>query len=184
MTKNQQGVSLIEAMIAVLMSMIVMTSLGGVVFMSTVQNKNQGVEMSRVTVYAQDKIETLMNLDWYDCTQATPVAGCNTTGITGTAWNQGLRTGGTLDSTSGCPSSGTTVGYIDFLDAAGNQFSGADCSAVGTFAYQRQWQITDVITSGAGAPGLKRIDVQVWSRNAVNTGSAAPSAMLTTFVSE
>ena len=73
---------------------------------------------------------------------------------------------------------------MDYLDAGGNQYTGADCSAVGTFAYQRQWQVTDVISSGAGTPGLKRIDVIVWSRNAVNTGSAAPSAMLTTYISE
>jgi hypothetical protein len=182
-------------MIAVLISLIVMTALGGVVFMATVQNKNQGVEMSRVTVYAQDKIETLMNMDWYACTEGTPIppsttppgqpdTPCNTTGITGTGWNQGLNTGGTLTDAAGCPSSGASVGYIDFLDAAGTQFTGADCSAVGTFAYQRQWQITDVITTGAGTPGLKRIDVIVWSRNAVNTGSAAPSAMLTSYISE
>ena len=67
MKSNEQGVSLVEAMIAILIALYVMTSLGGVVFMATVQNKNQGVEASRVTVYAQDKIETLMNLDWYDC---------------------------------------------------------------------------------------------------------------------
>jgi hypothetical protein len=185
MKSNEHGVSLVEAMIAILIALYVMTALGGVVFMATVQNKNQGVEASRVTVYAQDKIETLMNLGWYDCIGATPAAGCNTTGITDTSWNLGLKTGGTLDYSNGCPTSGAAaVGYIDFLDAGGNQYTGADCSAVGTFAYQRQWQITDVITSGAGTPGLKRIDVIVWSRNAVNTGSAAPSAMLTTYISE
>jgi hypothetical protein len=184
MQKSEQGVSLIEVMIAVLISMFVMTALGGVVFTATVQNKNQGVEMSRVTVYAQDKIETLMNLDWYDCTLSTPGAGCNTTGITAADWNQGLKTGGTLTYANACPTSGAAVGYIDYLDAGGNQFTGADCSAIGTFAYQRQWQIADVITTAAGTPGLKRIDVFVWSRNAVNTGAAAPSAMLTTYVSE
>jgi hypothetical protein len=185
MKSNEQGVSLVEAMIAILIALYVMTSLGGVVFMATVQNKNQGVEMSRVTVYAQDKIETLMNLGWYDCTGSTPDASCNTTGIADTGWDQGLNTGGTLDYSDGCPAAGATaVGYIDFLDAAGNQFTGDDCSAVGTYAYQRQWQITDVIASGAGTPGLKRIDVIVWSKNAVNTGSAAPSAVLTTYVSE
>lgn len=184
MKSNEQGVSLVEAMIAILIALYVMTSLGGVVFMATVQNKNQGVEASRVTVYAQDKIETLMNLDWYDCIDTTPAAGCNTTGITDTSWNQGLKAGGTLDFAPTCPSSGAAVGYMDYLDAGGNQYTGADCSAVGTFAYQRQWQVTDVISSGAGTPGLKRIDVIVWSRNAVNTGSAAPSAMLTTYISE
>ena len=184
MCRNEQGVSLVEVMLAVLISMFVMTALGAAVFFATVQNKNQGVEMSRVTVYAQDKIETLMNLEWYDCTLTTPAAGCNTTGITASAWNQGLKPGGTLAYASVCPTSGPAVGYIDYLDAGGNQYAGADCSAIGTYAYQRQWQITDVISTGAGTPGLKRIDVFVWSRNAVNTGSAAPSSMLTTYISE
>jgi len=195
MSKSEQGVSLVEVMVAVLISMYVMTTLGGVVFFATVQNKNQGVEMSRVTVYSQDKIETLMNMDWYACTEGTPVppsttppgtpdAVCNTTGITDTSWNQGLKSGGTLDYAAACPTSGASVGYIDYLDAGGNQLTGADCSAITTFAYQRQWKITDVITTGAGTPGMKRIDVVVWSRNAVNTGAAAPSAMLTTYVSE
>ena len=93
MKKSDQGVSLIEAMIAVLIAMFVMTALGGVVFNATVQNKNQGVEMSRVAVYAQDKIETLMNLDWYNCSQSTPLATCNTTGFTDAAWNKGLIAG-------------------------------------------------------------------------------------------
>jgi len=185
MSRNEQGVTLVEVMIAVLISMFVMTSLGSVVFYATVQNKNQGVEMSRVTVYAQDKIETLMNLDWYDCTEATPAAGCNTTGFTGSGWNQGLKVGGTLTHTASCPGTGSpATGYIDYLDASGNQLTGADCSTIGGYAYQRQWQVSDVIATGAGAPGMKRIDVQVWSRNAVNTGAAAPSAMLTTYLSE
>jgi len=184
MPKTERGVSLIEVMVAVLISTFVITSLGGVVFVATAQNKNQGVEMSRVTVYAQDKIETLTNLDWYDCTLTTPTAECNTTGITGSGWNQGLKVGGTLTYAGGCPTSGASVGYVDFLDAAGNQYTGADCSAVGTYAYQRQWQVTDVISTGANTPGLKRVDVIVWSHNAVNTGSQAPSAMLSTYLSE
>ena len=184
MPKTERGVTLIETMIAVLISLFVITSLGGVVFVATAQNKNQGVEMSRVTVYAQDKIETLMNLDLSDCTLTTPTADCNTTGITGSGWNQGLKAGGSLTYAVGCPASGALVGYVDFLDAAGNQYTGADCSVVGTYAYQRQWQITDVITTGANTPGLKRVDVIVWSRNAVNTGAAAPSAMLTSYLSE
>ncbi len=185
MSRGEQGVSLVEVMIAVLISMFVMTSLGGVVFFATVQNKNQGVEMSRVTVYSQDKIETLTNLDWYECTLPTPGAGCNTTGFTASAWNQGLKQGGTLTYSNGCPATGSAaIGYIDFLDAGGNQLTGTDCSSMGIYSYQRQWQVTDVITTGAGTPGMKRVDVVVWSRNAVNTGAAAPSSMLTTYVSE
>ena len=172
-------------MIAVLISMFVMTALGGVVFTATVQNKNQGVEMSRVAVYAQDKIETLMNLEWYDCSQSTPLTGCNTTGFTGTDWNKGLIAGGTLTYASTCPDSGAAVGYIDYLDSNGNQYTG-DCSVVDSaaYAYQRQWRISDEISTAAGTPGLKRIDVLVWSKNAVNTGATAPSTMLTTYISE
>lgn len=184
MRKSDQGVSLVETMIAVLISMFVMTALGGVVFTATVQNKNQGVEMSRVAVYAQDKIETLMNLEWYDCSQSPPLAGCNTSGFTGSDWNKGLIAGGTLTYATECPDSGAAVGYIDYLDSNGNQYSGADCSAIGTYAYQRQWRITDEIATAGGTPGLKRIDVYVWSKNAVNTGATAPSTMLTTYVSE
>jgi Tfp pilus assembly protein PilV len=184
MRRSEQGVSIVEAMIAVLISMFVMTALGGVVFQATAQNKNQGVELSRATVYSQDKIETLMNLDWGDCSQSTPATGCNTTGVTDTAWNTGLLAGGTLTFASECPTSGAAIGYIDYLDSNGNQFAGADCSVVGTYAYQRQWSITDEITTAAGAPGLKRIDVRVWSHNAVNTGAQKPSAMLTTYISE
>ena len=184
MRRSDRGVSLVEAMIAVLISMFVMTALGAVVFQATVQNKNQGVEMSRVAVYSQDKIETLMNLDWSDCNQSTPLAGCNTTGITASGWNKGLLAGGTLTYATNCPTSGAAVGYIDYLDANGNQYTGADCSVVGTYAYQRQWLITDTIATAPGTPGLKRIDVYVWSKNAVNTGAQAPAAMLTTYLSE
>lgn len=184
MVMNDRGVSLVEVSIAVLISMFTMIGLGGVVFTATVQNKNQGVEMSRVSVYTQDKIETLMNLDWENCTQSTPTAGCNTTGYTDSGWNTGLKIGGTLTYATECPTSGAAVGYIDYLDSNGNQYTGADCSVVGTYAYQRQWLITEVIATAAGTPGLRRIDVFVWSKNAVNTGAAAPSAMLTTYVSE
>jgi len=185
MIKNDRGVSIVEAMIAVLISMFVMTALGGVVFTATVQNKNQGVEMSRVAVYAQDKIETLMNLDWYDCGQSTPVAGCNTTGFTDSAWNKGLIKGGTLDYQKECPTSGDAIGYMDYLDSNGNQYTG-DCTDIKDepFAYQRQWMVTEEISTAPGVPGLKRIDVHVWSKNAVNTGATAPSTMLTTYLSE
>jgi hypothetical protein len=184
MRRTEQGVSIVEAMIAVLISMFVMTALGGVVFQATVQNKNQGVEMSRATVYAQDKIETLMNLDWENCTLTTPATGCNTTGITGTGWNQGLRPGGTLAYAAACPTSGAAVGYVDFLDSGGNQYTGADCTVAAEYAYQRRWQVTDLISTAAGTPGLKRIDVIVWSNNAANTGSARVSAMVTSYLSE
>lgn len=182
--RRAHGVSLIETMIAILISVILMTTLGALIFVATATNKNQGVELSRVTVYAQDKLELLMNLDWYDCTETTPLAGCNTTGITDSSWNQGLKAGGTLTQVAACPTSGAAIGYMDFLDANGNLLTGADCTAITLHAYQRQWMVTEVITTGANTPGLKRIDIIVWTKNAVNIGGTPPSALLTTYISE
>lgn len=191
MRKSGKGVSLIETMMAVLISMVVMSMLGGVIFTATVTNKDQGVEMSRVVVYAQDKIEALANLPTASglglsgCTGASSTlpASCNTTGFTASGWNQGMNPGGTLRQQTSCPTGpNPAVGYIDYLDYAGNPLAASSCSALGNYGYQRQWQITNIIA--LGTPGLVRIDVQVWSRATVSAGSAAPTAMLTTYVSE
>src|SRR5947209_19345191 len=62
------GVSLIETMIAVFIALIGVFSLGQVVFLSMVQDKNQGSEVTRATIYAEDKMEKLMSLEVTSCT--------------------------------------------------------------------------------------------------------------------
>src|SRR5579884_4163957 len=89
---KESGVTLIETLIAVLIAVV------GLFFQGTVINKNQGTEVTRATIYAQDKIEKLLSLDFNSCTQSASLqpASCNTTNINATGWTQGLLAGGAI----------------------------------------------------------------------------------------
>ena len=185
--REETGTSLIETMFAVLISLVAIASLGSAIVQATVADKNQGGEVTRATIYAQDKIENLLSLNFSTCTQTStsqPV-GCNTTGITASGWTQGLLSGGALTPPQlECPVSGSTVGYVDFLDASGAQIIGDSCSVVGTGAgipgYIRQWEVQDLASSG---PALKQITVSVYAANGVNAGSGKPIVTLTSVLS-
>jgi hypothetical protein len=183
---NQRGVSLIETMIAVLIALIGVFGLGGVIFQATVLSKNQGAENTRAVIYAQDKIENLLSLDFKDCNKSasSQPASCNTTGISASGWTQGLLSGGAVEPlVAGCPASGASVGYVDFLDLRGLRLTGTDCSAIpaAQVAYVRQWRIQDLPTSG---PALKQITVAVYSLSAVTALGLRPVAVVTSTVSD
>jgi hypothetical protein len=180
---SDHGISLIETMIAVFIALIGVFSLGAVVFEATVTNKNQGTEMTRAVIYAQDKIEKLLSLDFSACTQAatSQPATCNTTNITDSGWTQGLLAGGPISSTSlttspvasDCPTvPSASQGYIDFLDANGQQLptGGGTCSSVtgSGISYIREWTVTDV-TAFSGGPAMKQITVAVYSVLGLNS---------------
>jgi Tfp pilus assembly protein PilV len=186
---GEQGVSLIETLIAVLIAVIGLFSVGGLIFLGSVTNKNQGAEVTRATIYAQDKMEKLLSLDFNSCTESasSQPSACNTTDINAPGWQEGLLAGGTtgpLQAT--CPASGASVGYLDFLDSNGIQLPGAtaaaSCSAItpSNISYVRMWQITDVSTDG---PALKQIVVAVYAESATNTGSGKPIVLLTSLLS-
>ncbi|HEV2350736.1 MAG TPA: hypothetical protein VG028_12920 [Terriglobia bacterium] len=208
-----RGTTLIETMIAVLVAMIGVFGLGTLIFQATVTNKNQGTEVTRATIYAQDKMEKLLSFgaagadtsalpvasqvaNYATCTQTVnSVSACNSTitptnpGITDAAWNTGLVSGGpavTSGMVPSCPSSGPSVGYVDFLDINGNLLSGP-CStvALSTPAYVRMWQISDVTSGGAPmVPSMKQVTVGVWSQAAVSTsGAPKPVVVLTSYIS-
>jgi len=193
---EDRGVSLVETMIAVFIALIGVFSLGSVIFQSTATSKNQGTETTRAVIYAQDKIEKLLSLDFTSCTQpaSSQPSSCNTTGITDSGWTQGLLapTSGPIDSTAvtttpvavicaGVPAG--SKGYVDFLDANGQQITGA-CSAVtGTqIAYIREWTFTDLSTF-SGGPGLKKVTVAVYSTIAINSGSGKPIVVVSSVLS-
>lgn len=187
----ENGVTLIETLIAVLVAVIGVFSVGGLIFQGVVTNKNQGTEVTRATIYAQDKMEKLLSLDYASCTQSASAqpASCNTTNINAAGWTDGLLAGGAIGPSvqATCPTSGSSVGYIDFLDSNGIQLPGATaatgCSAItpSEISYVRMWQITDVASTGG--PSLKQVTVAVYSQSAVNSGSGKPVVVLTSLQS-
>ncbi len=170
MKKNDRGVTLVETVMAMLIAMIAVAGLGGAIFTALVQSKNQGAEITVATTLARDKMERLVSLGFTDTTT-------NVTGITDVGWATGLGAGGTLTQVTACPTSGPAVGYVDFLDASGNQIPGA-CAAVANFSYVREWTITNTSAS------LKQITVVVYSLGAANTGALTPFVPLTTYKSQ
>ncbi len=228
---KDSGVTLAETMIAVLVALIGVFSIGSLIFQATVTNKNQGTEVTRATIYAQDKIEKLLSLgapglvntltpNFASCIQGVAsnpnvcdsaatwsIAGGTATataGITGSGWNTGLVAGGQLTTgnpnspmQSTCPSSGASVGYVDYLDYNGGQVpstAGSCSSLTGSVAYVRMWQIQDVCVSlgtpvgcvgtPTGGPIMKQITVAVWSQAAIGQGTQVkPVVILTSYVS-
>jgi Tfp pilus assembly major pilin PilA len=199
-SEKDRGVSLIETMIAVLVAMIGVFSIGSLIFQATVTNKNQGTEVTRATIYAQDKMEKLLSLTFATCNQgvlvnplacdtASTAGSGGTTGLIGTGWNTGLTAGGTLAPMQvTCPTSGSdpTLGYVDFLDASGVQLPKAapgGCSTIVTpIAYVRMWKIEDV--TGLNGPYLKKITVAVWSQAAVANTQNKPVVIVTSYRSQ
>src|SRR6516165_434763 len=107
LNSRDNGVTLIETMAAVGVALIGVFGLGSVIFQATVVNKNRGTELTRATIYAQDKLEKLLSLDFASCTQSasSQPSSCNTTNITDSGWTQGLLAGGPISSseTTGPP---------------------------------------------------------------------------------
>jgi hypothetical protein len=188
---SDRGVTLAETMIAVLIALIGVFSLGSVIFQSTATSKNQGTEVTRSTIYAQDKTEKLLSLNFSDCTQSasSQPATCNSTGITASGWTQGLLAGGALSPVqTTCPSSGASVGYVDYLDPNGIQLAGTSCAVVSGAvpAYIREWQIADIVADVTGPPhvaGLKQVTVAVYSQNAIGAVGGKPIVILTSLLS-
>jgi hypothetical protein len=183
---RDSGMTLIETMIAVLIALVGVFSLGNVIFVATVLDKNHGAESTRATIYAQDKIENLLSLDFVNCTKSSGLqpASCNSTGISASGWTQGLLAGGAVSPLQlNCPAGGSSVGYVDYLDGNGLKIVGSDCSAVNnsSVAYVRQWQIQNVASSG---PALKQVTVAVYSTRAVTGVGAKPIAVLTSVISD
>jgi Tfp pilus assembly protein PilV len=191
---TDRGFTLIETMVAVLIAIIGVFSVASVIFVASVTTNNQGSDATRATVYAQDKMEKLLSLDFStsppdisSCDQAAssqPSSGstsCNTTGISAAGWTQGLLAGGsTSPMQASCGSA--NAGYEDFLDANGNQITGSSCSTLSASpVYVRQWQITDLTPLSSGSH-LKQITVAVYALTAQNPAGGIPIAVLTSIL--
>lgn len=189
---DEGGFTLVECMVAIVVAVVGVFSIGSVIYMATATSNNQGSQATRATIYAQDKIEKLLSLDFNtsaldpnscDVTSGLLPASCNTTGISSGGWNQGLLAGGsTGPMAETCASA--QAGYADFLDAQGNQISGTSCSALsGSPVFVRQWEITD-LTPASGGPPIKQITVAVYSLGAQVRAGGIPIVVLTSVLSD
>lgn len=183
--RSDRGVSLIETMTAVFIALFAVFGMGGLIAQVAATTKNQGTETTQATIFAQDKMESLLSLNFVNCNvpSASQPASCNTTGISDPLWAQGLLAGGgTAPEQSTCPTTGLAIGYVDFLDHNGLPISGTSCAATpfSNIAFVRQWEITDLPSTGQP---MKQITVAVYSLNATSQLGGTPIVVLTSVLS-
>ncbi len=176
----ESGMSLLETLVALTVLVIVAVGVMSVATIAVETTENQGHLQSRVTEYAQDKMEQLIALGYGDgdppATSGTdttvfPACSVNTTipCTTGT----GLAVGGSSDPTAPVATPGN--GYVDYLDSSGNT-----SSLTQNWFYIRVWQID----KPAGTTNLKRITVTAQVRSTVGgAGSGAGALPTSTMVS-
>jgi type II secretory pathway pseudopilin PulG len=126
--KRQQGFSVLETMIAILVLTVGLVAVLGIFGFAIKTNGTQGNFATRTTQYAQSKMEQLMALEFSDTTSST--IGNETSALGGT----GLTPGGSV--TAGA----AVVGYVDYIDGNGDAAQ-AGVPSSGLY-YSRQWQIT------------------------------------------
>jgi type II secretory pathway pseudopilin PulG len=174
----ERGSSLIETLVAVAILIIVVAGVLPVFMLSTQTTYAQGDVATRVTEYAQDKMEQLVSLNkdniisdgFNDGTTDTTVfpAAVNaldgTTSCTGTSPNIcGLGGVMAANSTVGSiPPTAPVTYFVDYLDTNGNLLT----SSTGAY-YTRQWQVS---TDSTG--NLKTITVVASSVSAGLKGGA------------
>jgi len=143
---RQRGVSLIETMVAAVVLLVGCGATMSLFSVAVAQISSQGDVGTRVTQYAQDKMEQLMVLDFEDSSTDTTVDPLQPTGGTGLG---GVMAG---DQTLGSTNPSAPVdGYLDYLDASGQRTTDANGAS-----YIRQWSIA---TSTSAT--LKTITVRV-----------------------
>jgi len=159
---SERGVTLIETMMAALILIIVVVGLLPVFLLGFQMNEQQGDIATRTTEYAQDKIESLVNLQFTDNTTDTTQypPGTGGTGLGGVM--AASTTVGAL------PPTAAVTGYVDYLDVNGNLLT----SSTNAY-YRRQWMIT---TDSTG--NLKTIAVDATSLQAAGIKGLAPFSEL------
>ena len=147
---GKDGFTLVETMMAMIIMTVALVSLGQLLGLAIVINKNQGREATRATGFAHDKMEEINALDFTDTT--TDV----TKDYPYPATGKGLVAGGTL------PPAAVQTGYYDYLDR-----SGVRTTTSSKIAFTRQWKITDVSST------LKQITVAVTGTKSFRFGAGA-----------
>lgn len=152
---DENGMTLVESMIAMFVLLLGLLSIAQVLAFSLVASKTYGKDAMQTTSAAHDKIEELVALSFTDTTTNTTVDPPYT------ADGVGLSAGGSV-----APDS-PVAGYADYLGLDGKR------TTSGNAALTRQWEIVDDSTN------LKRIIVRVTSDKSFKYG-VAPSTTLVT----
>jgi hypothetical protein len=160
---RQRGISLIETMVAAVVMVVGCGATMSLFSLAVAQISNQGDMGTRVTQYAQDKMDQLLVLDFDDNSTDTTVDPPEPTGGTGLG---GVMAG--EQTVGGTDPSAPVNGYVDYLDEFGKR--AADYASA---AYIRQWQIA---TNGSGT--LKTITVRVGVTAQLASRGLPPSATL------
>jgi len=161
--RSERGVTLIETMMAALILIIAVVGLLPVFILGFQINEQQGDIATRNTEYAQDKIESLINLSFNDSATDTTVYPPAATG------GQGL--GGSMavsSSVGSVPPAAVVTGYVDYLDTNGTLLTSSTSAD-----FLRQWSIA---TDSTGT--LKTITVVVTSLQVAGVKGLAPSSTL------
>jgi len=157
---GQDGVTILETLIA--LSVLLVVSVGilamGMVAMTTTEN--QGHRAARTAEYAQDKAEQLLSLAYKDQGSDTTVFPTADTGGTG------LQVGGSSDPNA------PVAQYVDYLDKDGNLLASGGGAPAGWF-YERVWQIS----TPAGTANLKQITVTATAAAGVSRAQAPRSSV-------
>ena len=156
-TGSARGFSLIEVMIAMALLVIGLGATLGMFTVAVGDNANHGESGTRVTEYAQDKMEQLVALSFSDGSTDTTVYPPAATGGTGLGGN--LAAGTTV---GGVAPGSPVTGYVDYLTSAG----GLQTTATGAF-FVRQWSITM-----NASQRLKTIKVYVAALKSLGAGGA------------
>ena len=160
---RQQGVTILEVMIAVAILTVAVSGLLSAFTVVVALNKSQGEIATRATEYGQDKMEQLLALNFNDGTTDTtkyPPASTGGTGLGG-AMAASTTVGGTTVSSP-------VSGYVDYLDASGNLLT----SSTGAF-YTRLWSISTDSTAK-----MKTITVVTSATTTAGAGGVVPSTTL------
>lgn len=153
--KSESGMTMVEAMIAIVILMVGLMGLAQVLAFSVVASKTYGRDAGKATASAQEKMDELITLQFTDTTSNVAVSPATATGGTG------LSQGGSI-----YPATPAT-GYVDYLNMAGSRTSS------GNSTYTRQWQITNTSAS------LKTVTVSVTSTRSMAMGTAPTTVLIT-----
>ena len=166
---SEQGATLVETVIALLILMVGVLGVMGVFFFAIMQNWNQGDRSTRTTEYAQDKMEQLLALNFTDGSSNTTVYPTQAAGGTGLG---GAMSG---NSTVGGVVNGSPVSqYVDYINSSGN----LQTTSSGAL-YIRQWSIA---TNASGT--LKTVTVVVRALIQTSNGLSTPATTLVSMKSQ